>query len=509
MNDLKVNREPISTNEIIFDGFQEQSIELDYILPDYYGDIFKVLKAQVVPRIVSRTVSNDRVIYEMQAEISIWYFSENSSEIQTIHQKLSFSKTAEFSCSGENVRVKLVPRLDYVNCRAVNQRRLDLRGAVSIRIKAFCEQKQEVICDVFGMGMQRKKQTMTCVSKRLYAEKQLEISEEVEMNTAQPPVKNIIRSDAEVICGEKKVIANKLVSKGDINFSVLYATESGNPEITRFSLPYSQIIDMDGINEDFECEIENSVATLEITSNNSGKLRCDVSVNICCTAVRTSMIEIVTDVYSTRYPSSFAVSGIRVDQMPVKITEQCRVSPNVPYTDGAIECVSDAWATVSNINCVCDAESKKVIVSGMLKCCVVGRNTENTPILLEKEEAFEHTISVPSITAESVIEPSVSITDCSYTLSSSDSVSVRAELKISANLFTASVTDAITEITVDETAKSPENNDYALKLYFGRENEDIWEIAKRYGTSVTAIMEENELMEDKLTQNGMILIPMV
>ena len=76
-------------------------------------------------------------------------------------------------------------------------------------------------------------------------------------------------------------------------------------------------------------------------------------------------------------------------------------------------------------------------------------------------------------------------------------------------MFTASVTDAITEITVDETAKSPENNDYALKLYFGRENEDIWEIAKRYGTSVTAIMEENELMEDKLTRNGMILIPMV
>ena len=42
--DLKINREMLSVSEKIYDGVQEQSVELDYILPDYYPDIFKLIK---------------------------------------------------------------------------------------------------------------------------------------------------------------------------------------------------------------------------------------------------------------------------------------------------------------------------------------------------------------------------------------------------------------------------------------------------------------------------------
>ena len=57
--------------------------------------------------------------------------------------------------------------------------------------------------------------------------------------------------------------------------------------------------------------------------------------------------------------------------------------------------------------------------------------------------------------------------------------------------------------------KKQRDGDYAIKLYFGVENEDVWEIAKRYSTSVEAVMEENELSGDKLGEGGMLLIPIV
>jgi len=46
-----------------------------------------------------------------------------------------------------------------------------------------------------------------------------------------------------------------------------------------------------------------------------------------------------------------------------------------------------------------------------------------------------------------------------------------------------------------------------VKLYFGIENENVWDIAKRYSTSVDAVMEENELNGEKLENGGMLLIP--
>ena len=50
--DLKINREILSVNEKIYDGVQEQSVELDYILPDYFPDIFKLIKCSITPSVL-------------------------------------------------------------------------------------------------------------------------------------------------------------------------------------------------------------------------------------------------------------------------------------------------------------------------------------------------------------------------------------------------------------------------------------------------------------------------
>ena len=41
--DLKINREMLPVTEILLDEVQEQSVELDYVLPDYDPDIFRIM----------------------------------------------------------------------------------------------------------------------------------------------------------------------------------------------------------------------------------------------------------------------------------------------------------------------------------------------------------------------------------------------------------------------------------------------------------------------------------
>jgi hypothetical protein len=41
--DLKINREMLPVTEVILDEMQEQSVELDYVLPDYDPDIFRMI----------------------------------------------------------------------------------------------------------------------------------------------------------------------------------------------------------------------------------------------------------------------------------------------------------------------------------------------------------------------------------------------------------------------------------------------------------------------------------
>ena len=192
--DLKINREILSVNEKIYDGVQEQSVELDYILPDYFPDIFKLIKCSITPSVLSSAVNGDTVTYELLADIKILYCSENNSGIQCISQKQTYTKTVQMGEGVNKPSVFLKPKTDHINCRVVNQRRIDMRGAVSVKVKITGEKNQEVICDIFGMNAQMKKIPVEYAAKKIRENKVISVSEDVEMNMSNKPVLSIIRT---------------------------------------------------------------------------------------------------------------------------------------------------------------------------------------------------------------------------------------------------------------------------------------------------------------------------
>ena len=88
-------------------------------------------------------------------------------------------------------------------------------------------------------------------------------------------------------------------------------------------------------------------------------------------------------------------------------------------------------------------------------------------------------------------------------------LSARSELSAKISVTASDSVKALTDITVDDSAKKQRDGDYAIKLYYGTEGEDVWEIAKRCSTSVSAVMEENDLSGQRLEHGGMLLIPMM
>lgn len=511
--DLKLNRETIAVSEKIYDGVQEQSVELDYILPDYYPDIFKLVKCCVTTMIVSYSVNGDSVSYELAADIKILYCSEQSNTMQCISQKMNYSKTVQMGKSCIKPSVTICPKTDYVNCRVVNQRRLDMRGAISVKISITGESSQEVISDIFGMNVQMKKMPVEYAAKKITASRTVSVSEEVDLNMSKPPVISVIRSSAVLSATDKKIISGKLIVKGEAALNVLYTCEGGL-ETMQFTLPYSQIVDMDGLSEEYQCSVRAQTASLDITPTASAdgdarKLQCELNILLECSAVKVVATELVTDVYSTAYKCDFSSSPLKIQQCPTSLNELFQEKTTIENSEGTIECVYDAWCIAKNINSRVDPETKSLIISGMIQYCVMIKSENAMAAMLEKDEAFEHTIQIDEISQFSHAEPVVETVSCSYTLSSSNAVSLKSDIRITGCLYTSSGCEAVTEVGFDEETKITRDGDYALKLYYGVENEDIWEIAKKYCTSVSAIMEENDLESDRLTQSGMLLIPIV
>ncbi len=513
--DFKVNYETIPLTETVFSGTQEQSVELEYILPDYFPDIFKLIKCRAVPRIVSKNIGNDKVVYEISVDINVIYQSESSGVPNCINQRLSYTKTLEFGKSCENADITLIPKIDYINCRAVNQRRLDIRGAVSIKADILCSSAQEIICDAFGMNIQLKKVPVEYISKKITAEKSVSVNEDLELNSAKPSVSAIIRSDVSLAENEKKVIANKLVAKGEAVIDILYSydNENGNGmESMQFTIPYSQIIDAEGIDESFECIVCPEVMCCDISLSPDSKgenriFKCDLIINVSCKAFKTAVTEIVSDAYSTSFLCECVSSPVKSEHMPISKKEMIQSKSVAEYGDGNIESVLDVCCNTANVNIRINPSANEIFLTGTVQYSVMIKNDSGTIVFIEKDEIFEHTMKYEEIGINSIVTADIKPISCSYTLTADNKIALKSDLQINCVIKNSDTFNALTEILPDDTSIKQRDGDYALKLYYGVENEDIWSIAKRYNTSVSAIMEENELDSERLKSNGMILIP--
>lgn len=513
--ELKVNHEVLTATEVVFDGMQEQSVELDYLLPDYYPDIFKIIKCIMKPRILSYSVNGSKVTCEMSVCIKVMYCSETGSGVRCIDQKLNYSKIIDIGRTAENPVVSCTARTDYVNCRAVSQKRLDIRGAVSIKLKVSADVRQEVVSDAFGMGIQLKKRPVTFAAAKLHATKLISISEELDLGMSKPALSEVIRSDAVIASYDKKIIANKLIVKGEAYVNLLYScTKEGADalEAMQFMLPFSQIIDMEGVDQRFECFIGITVTSCEVTPSGDEerkKLQCELSMMIACRAYRTASVNLVSDAYSTACACESRYSAVRIESAPIAINETLPSKTSIEYKDGEIRCIYDAWSSVHSLSSRMNSEDGSLMISGSLLYCVMVKSASGAPAMLEKEVTFEFAAEASGLTPDSSFDGSAYSVSCSYNLVSTSTVDVKSEIRLSGIILNISTENAVSAVEADEEAKAKRDGDYALKLYYAQDDEDIWEIAKKYLTSVAAIQEENQLDGDLLTEGRMLLIPMV
>ncbi|MBE6851286.1 MAG: DUF3794 domain-containing protein [Ruminococcus sp.] len=513
--ELKTNRAVIAAAEPAGSLMQEQSVELDYVLPDYYPDVCKLVKCFVTPAITGETVSGDRVSYELRAEVRILYCGEDSHILQCVCQTLHFSRTAELGVSGEGVSVELIPVTDYVNCRAVSRRRLDVRGAVTVRIRTNAARQQEAICDIFEKSVQLKKVPVQYPVKSLQTTRNLVIAEELELGNSKPPVLHIVRCDARTVEESHKMVSGKLLVQGNLQIQLLYACEKdgdGSLEPMSFQIPYSQLLELEGMEEQDNCSVRTTVAACDIkpVTDAGGDvhiLRCEAELRISCSAVRMATESLACDAFSTEHRSRCITEKVCTAGTPEPFSEMHVCSTKLACTDCELDCVYDAWCEIKNLTTRMDTQTCEVQFSGMLCCCVLVRESGGMPRLLEREEPFEHRLYVPDLCEQDSVQVYAAAENCSYTLSEQAEVSLKAELRLEGMVSRSTICEVLTGFEVEEDAAHPRN--HALKLYFGKAQEEIWEIAKRCHTSVAAIMEENDLTEEILTADGMLLIPIV
>ena len=172
-----------------------------------------------------------------------------------------------------------------------------------------------------------------------------------------------------------------------------------------------------------------------------------------------------------------------------------------------LSCVYDICCDFTNESC--RLENGCINIIGNLDISILALDCENMPTLIEKSAPCEMKIDTNCSDEDVVFHPYITISCVSYSLVSGNEIEVRAEIKVCGNLFQCCYYNVLSEINIDENNKKECEDNAVLRLYFATAGEKVWDIAKRFNTSVEAVMLENNLDCEKLTDAGMLLIPII
>ena len=511
-NDWILRHETVLTPVLLPELTQEQSVELDYVLPDYYPDFFRLLHCTAEAAVTSGETGEGALQYTLHVQLHVLYCGEQTETIQSLTQELDYHGQIplppEYGAA-EQMQLRLTAEPSYLNCRAVSPRRIDLRGAVRIRAACSGEHPAELLCGAEGLHTRTQTVPVSFVSQVLRTEKRFTLSSEIRLSETQPALLSLLRAQIALSVTETRIVAGKLVIKGEAAVTLLYTSAEG-AETLDAVLPFSQIAEQDGLSDDMQCTVTAVLSEQGFIpeAEQDGDIRllhADLQIILQCTAVRQASAALLTDLYSTVYPAELRREEIPLLTAPLPVTERMQLKIQLTQPDAVLTKVYAAWAVPENVQTVQTPESGTVL-SGVLHVCVLAADAENHPLMLEQQDPI--TWELPQLHPASLLPP-VRVQSCTYTLSGSDTVSVQAELLLSGQVMQQQTQMLVTDVQIDPESSLSAAENYALRLYFAQPEESLWEIAKRYHTSETAIREENDIPSDRLTEPQMLLIPIV
>lgn len=507
--DFKLSRENFTVQKTLLDTVNEQAVELDYVLPDYCPEIFKVLSCRIYPSAARKSYSGTKLGYELSALIRVVYVSEEG-EISAIEQTLSYDKSVELSYAPKLPIVYLDPSVETKSCRVVNKRRIDIRGVIAVRVRVLCDEPRQAVTSASGGGIQLRKALVTYPSKRLFITKRVTVIDEVDIISTKPPVGVVLRADASVNSAEKKILSGKLLTKGEAGVTVIYIPEGGG-EIERisFDLPFSQVSDIEGLDDRFDVYVDaniSSCAIRPVAKSEPAKIECELGIDINCLALRFESARLCDDVFSTECETEAERTECSVECVPAPISETHRAKTTLTYSEGEIRSVMCACAEPACALSVISKQSGESAVTGKLSVTVFAKNESGKPICLESELMFEHSLENPVCDCGSS-DIRAQVGAVTYNLTSSNAIELTVEIKIRGYICEAKPKSFISDIRLDDTKPVERDRTCALKLYYAESGEQPWEIAKRCRANLDAILEENDIDGETVENGCMLLIP--
>ncbi len=490
------------------DKQDECPISGEYTLPEYCPDIAVILKCFAYPRVMNRQWSGEQLLLDGNAVIRVLYLDEERCSIRSLEFTQPFTCTMRGEGRADNGAVNLTLSTKYLNCRAINPRRIEVRGAISVAAHAEYAMRKEVGVAVEDAALYTREEEIEITLPCAMSEKVLTVSESLEFPETLPPAEMLLGGECRAVVRECKLLSGKAIVKGQVHLHQLYCDNSDAEKVHSldFTVPFSQILDVDGAMEGMPY-----LATVQVLSDTE---RCTVGPDGENTMLEVTVklliqiqvyckekLTVIKDAFHCHCPVSAQTEELKVCCLRGMRWEETVLPMQLAIPSGRWQEIVDVCVQLQEDVVTCNDDRAEA--KGRMLVCVVACDTDGEIVYDEFVEDYTLTYDCTGNTCTIQAVPM----DCQYRVVDK-TLEVKVTMCVSIADMHCETIQVINELHLQRDIPYPKQKVTTL-LYYADAGESVWDIGRHCHASPTCICEENELTDECVMEPMVLVVPIV
>lgn len=509
---INAQRKNLNLNKCCINENISQWIEQDIIVPDTKPDALKIIYVNVTPYVSDVEVMEDRIkVIGKLNYFVIYRVDDEKFNTRGLFASYPFTQNLEFKGISKDMYITVVPNAKNIIYALPNERKISVKSEICFRVKGKCTTNINLINSFEPEEKIECKMKTGCFNNILQHKKSIIASkDDVMLPKEAEDFFEILDLNARIINTEFKESYNKIMVKGDIEVFVLYLAESDEKKVKKIKLviPFSAMVELENINDKSRFEIEYNMQNFELKLNpditTTKTMTADYRIETDVTMYEDEEIEYVDDFYSQTKELTYKNTRLDIVKKDFTINKNIEVRENLgnilPENTNVIDYNLDVNSLIPTVN-----SNNSVHIEGNAKVSIITQNTENSEIDTKQIDVLVNSdIELENVTSDAKITVDISNNGINLTQSGRD---IEVDMNIIAKCYIENVAPINIIDNVDADKLDIASLD-SMNIYIVKPGDTLWNIAKKYKTSVEKILKTNEdiLDPDKINVGQKIFV---
>jgi hypothetical protein len=493
------------------------TLDDDFNVSDSKPDIDQVITGQGEVKVNDIRAMNGKLMVKGALAFNVLYLSEGDQKpVHNLSGEIPFDEiiNMDVNCSDDEPVVKW--DLEDLTTGLINSRKLSVKAIVGLYVTVEDLYDEETAVMVEGS------EDVQCINKKIEVtdvainkKDTYRIKDEIVLPANKGNVSSLLFSDIGLSNVEVRLMDDRFTVKGEIPVFVLYSSnDEENPiEYYETELPFSGTIDCNGCTEDMIEDISFTVLNknLEIKPDVDGEERVldlEVILELGIKVYEVEEPEVLYDVYCPSKEIKPVVRKATYENLVVKNNSKYRIADRISVEANQPKllqiCHANGGIKLDDIA----LEGNGLAVDGVIEVDILYISEDDRRPLNSLKGAipFSQVIELKGMKQESNYEIKPSIDQLSVMMLDSEEIEVKATINLNTIVFDLISEPIITDIEVADLDMNKIQSMPGIIGYVVKKGDSLWNIAKKYYTTMSDIMAINNLEDDKVKEGDKLII---